>query len=161
MDETQRRISRIARVAARFTSREMREQGVGPAEFDFMHMVRHHPGITQAEVCRRLDLDKGAAARQSARLEAKGYLRKEPDPADRRSQLLFATEKADELKNSRAHLEEAFYDWLLQPLRGGGGEQVGRRRVVLQRRCRVERMVGFCHVGEKLGVGEISAEESL
>ena len=93
MDETQRRISRIARVAARFTSREMREQGVGPAEFDFMHMVRHHPGITQAEVCRRLDLDKGAAARQSARLEAKGYLRKEPDPADRRSQLLFATDR--------------------------------------------------------------------
>ena len=161
MDETQRRISRIARVAARFTSREMREQGVGPAEFDFMHMVRHHPGITQAEVCRRLDLDKGAAARQSARLEAKGYLRKEPDHADRRSQLLFATEKADELKNSRAHLEEAFYDWLLQPLSGGEREQLARMLEGLHRRSREERKEGFCHVREQMAVGEISAEESL
>lgn len=94
-------------------------------------------------------------------MEAKGYLRKEPDPADRRSQLLFATEKADELKNSRAHLEEAFYDWLLQPLSGGEREQLAKMLEVLHRRSREERKEGFCHVREQMAAGEISAEESL
>lgn len=160
MDQTQRRISRIARIVSRFATRVMREQGVGPAEFDFIHTVRHHPGITQAEVCRRLDLDKGAAARQSARLEAKGYLRKEPDPADRRSQLLFATEKADELRNSRSHLEETFYTWLLQPLTDEEQAQLARLLEILHQRCREERSNCFANVRELLQTGNTSPEEA-
>ena len=88
MDITERRISKIARGVTAFTNRMMRREGVGPSEFDFVFTVRRHPGITQAELCQKLDLDKGAAARLSARLEAKGYLRREPDQADRRRQLL-------------------------------------------------------------------------
>ena len=68
------------------------------------------------ELCRRLEIDKGAAARQLASLQAKGYLRREPNPADGRSQLLFATEKGDALRSSKQHLEELFYEWLLEPL---------------------------------------------
>ena len=52
-------------------------EGIGSSEFDLIQAVRCHPGITQAEVCQRLEIDKGAAARQFARLEAKGYLRRE------------------------------------------------------------------------------------
>ena len=116
MDMTERKISRIARVVNRFSTRMMRQQGIGPAEFDFVVMVRHHPGITQAELCQKLDLDKGAAARLSARLEEKGYLRREPDPSDGRRQLLFAAERSEELRNSKAHMEETFYEWLTEPL---------------------------------------------
>lgn len=104
MDVTQRRISIIARGVGRFTTRTMRREGIGTSEFDLIQAVRCHPGITQAEVCQRLEIDKGAAARQFARLEAKGYLRRETNPADRRSRLLYATHKAEELKNSKAHL---------------------------------------------------------
>lgn len=85
MDVTQRRISIIARGVGRFTTRTMRREGIGASEFDLIQAVRCHPGITQAEVCQRLEIDKGAAARQFARLEAKGYLRRETNPADRRS----------------------------------------------------------------------------
>jgi len=28
----------------------MKEEGIGTAEFDFIHLVRHHPGITQAQL---------------------------------------------------------------------------------------------------------------
>ena len=73
MDVTQRRISIIARGVGRFTTRTMRREGIGASEFDLIQAVRCHPGITQAEVCQRLEIDKGAAARQFARLEAKGY----------------------------------------------------------------------------------------
>lgn len=150
MDMTERRISRIARVVNRYSTGMMRRQGIGPAEFDFVQVVRHHPGITQAEICQKLELDKGAAARQSASLEAKGYLRREPNPDDGRSQLLFVTEKADELKNSKAHLEEAFYEWLTQPLSDAERAQLARLLEVLLQRCREGREDCFAAVKKKI-----------
>ena len=98
MDDTQRKITKIAREAAKFTVQTMKAEGIGTAEFDFIHLVRHKPGITQAEIRETLKIDKGAAARRAASLEAKGYLVRKPNPEDKRSQLLFATEKAEELK---------------------------------------------------------------
>ena len=47
MDDTQRKITKIAREAAKFTVQTMKAEGIGTAEFDFIHLVRHKPGITQ------------------------------------------------------------------------------------------------------------------
>lgn len=116
MDYSKRQITKIAREASRFTVRTMKADGVGTAEFDFIHLLRHHPGLTQAQIREELKIDKGAAARQAASLEAKGYLIRKENPADRRSQLLYATEKAENLRNSKVSLEQAFYDWLLSEL---------------------------------------------
>ena len=74
MDITKRKITKIAREVSKFTVRTLREDGIGPAEFDVLHAIRKNPGITQAGVCRILGVDKGAAARQTANLETKGYL---------------------------------------------------------------------------------------
>ena len=86
------------------------------AEFDFIHFIRHNPGVTQAKVREQLKIDKGAAARRAANLESKGYLYRKPNPEDGRSQLLYATEKAEQLKNSKASIESVFYEWLLAEL---------------------------------------------
>lgn len=108
MDDTQRKITKIAREAAKFTVQTMKAEGIGTAEFDFIHLVRHKPGITQAEIRETLKIDKGAAARRAASLEAKGYLVRKPNPEDKRSQLLFATEKAEELKTPKQVLKMLF-----------------------------------------------------
>lgn len=109
MEITHRQITKIAREVNKFTVRTMKADGIGTAEFDFIHLVRHHPGITQAEVRNELRIDKGAAARRTANLEEKGYLVRKENPNDKRSQLLYATEKAERLKNSKAYLESVFY----------------------------------------------------
>ena len=111
MDQTGRKITKIAREVGKFTVQTMKEEGIGTAEFDFIHLVRHNPGITQTEVRETLKIDKGAAARRAASLEAKGYLERKPNPADGRSQLLYATKKAEALKNSKASIEAVFYEW--------------------------------------------------
>ncbi len=116
MDQTKREITKIAREVNKFTVQSMKEEGIGTAEFDFIHLVRHHPGITQADVREALKIDKGAAARRAARLEKKGYLRRKPNPKDRRSQFIYATEKADMLKMSKQSIETVFYEWLLSEL---------------------------------------------
>ena len=110
MDLTERKITKIAREASKLAVRTLKEDGIGTAEYDFIHLVRHHPGITQAEVREQLRVDKGAAARRAASLEAKGYLIRQANPKDGRSQLLFATEKAEGLRNSKAQVETTFYE---------------------------------------------------
>ena len=116
MDESGRKITKIAREAGKFTLKMMKEEGIGTAEFDFIHFIRHNPGVTQAKVREQLKIDKGAAARRAANLESKGYLYRKPNPEDGRSQLLYATEKAEQLKNSKASIESVFYEWLLAEL---------------------------------------------
>lgn len=143
MDITDRKISKIARGARRFSTRMMRREGIGSAEFDFIITVRHHPGITQAELCQKLDLDKGAAARLSTRLEEKGYLRREDDPKDGRRQLLFATERSEELRNSKSHLEGLFYEWLVEDLSQGEREELARLLGILEEKCQSERREHF------------------
>lgn len=46
MDNTERKITKIAREVSAFTVQTMKAEGVGTAEFDFIHLVRHHPGLT-------------------------------------------------------------------------------------------------------------------
>ena len=116
MDYSKRQITKIAREVSKFTVQTMKADGIGTAEFDFIHLLRHRPGLTQAQIREELKIDKGAAARQTASLEAKGYLIRKENPADGRSQLLYATEKAESLRNSKVSLEQAFYDWLLSAL---------------------------------------------
>lgn len=116
LDLTRRRITKIAREVNKFTLRTLKDSGVGSSEFDFIHVVRKNPGITQAGIRDILGLDKGAAARRAANLEAKGYIVRKPHPTDKRSQLLFATPKSESLKDSKSSLEFSYYEWLVEDL---------------------------------------------
>ena len=115
MDITERKITKIAREAEKLVLRTMRETGVGTAEIDLIHALRHNPGCTQARL-ELLHADKAAIARRTKNLEAKGYLVRRDAPNDRRSQLLYPTEKAESLKSSKAEIEAAFYEYLTDTL---------------------------------------------
>lgn len=154
MDETRRKITKIAREVSKFTVRTLKADGIGTSEFDFIHAVRKNPGITQAEVCRLLGIDKAAVARQAARLEAKGYLTRTPNPADGRSQLLFTTEQAQALKNSKARVESLFYEWLAEPLTREQREEFARLLDILYRRCKEESKAGFPQMRKRIQEAE-------
>lgn len=116
MDMSKRQITKIAREANKLVVCTMKEGGIGSGEMDLIHMVRHNPGLSQREISLQLNMDKGAVARRTASLEQKGYLIRKENPADGRSQLLYATEKAENLKTSKAAVETVFYAWLLEGL---------------------------------------------
>lgn len=143
MDITSRQITKIAREVGKFTVRTLRADGIGAGEFDVIHAIRKNPGITQAGVCQITGLDKGAVARQTANLEAKGYLLRQENPSDGRSQLLYATEKADGLKNSKAQIEAQFYDWLLSPISEADRNEFTRILDILYQRCKSESKSDF------------------
>lgn len=148
MDITERKITKIAREVSKFTVQTMKEEGVGTAEFDFIHLVRHHPGITQAEVREQLKIDKGAAARRAASLENKGYLYRKPNPSDGRSRLLYATEKAEQLKNSKANIESIFYEWLIDELPEDEKKTFCETLDKLYRKSKTQRKAGFTDIAK-------------
>lgn len=116
MDVTERKITKIAREAEKLVLLSLREEGVGTAEIDLIHALRHNPGCTQAKLAELLHADKAAIARRTKNLEAKGFLLRRDDPTDRRSQLLYPTEKAEAMKSSKAEIETAFYEYLTSVL---------------------------------------------
>lgn len=159
MDVTKRRITKIAREVSKFTVRTLRAEGVGAGEFDVIHAIRKNPGITQAGVCRITGLDKAAVARQTAGLEAKGYLRREQNPDDARSRWLFATEKAESLKSSKAQIESTFYEWLLEPLNDTDRAELARLIDIIYQRCKTESKAGFPHVSALTTGGDFNGEK--
>ena len=106
--------------------------------------------MTQAQIREELKIDKGAAARRAARLEAKGYIIRKENPADRRSQLLYATEKADCLRNSKVSLEQAFYDWLLSELPEKEQSEFCRTLNALYLRSKQQSRSGFPDVKKRI-----------
>lgn len=153
MDITRRKMTKIAREVSKFTVRTLRAEGIGAGEFDVIHAIRKNPGITQAGVCKITGLDKGAVARQTANLEAKGYLERRENPADGRSKLLFATEKAERLKKSKAQIERTFYEWLAEPLDEEERAEFARVLDLLYQRCKAESKAGFPEMSEKMEEG--------
>ena len=144
MDVTKREITKIAREVAKFTARTMKADGVGVAEFDVVHAVRKNPGITQAEICKILGADKGAVAKQTTNLEAKGYIRRAENPADGRSQM----------KYSKAHIESLFYEWLLEALDEDEKSEFARLLDRIYRRCKEESKAGFAAMTARIQEGE-------
>ena len=156
MDHTNRQISKIAREVSKFTARMLKIDGIGTAEYDFIHVVRKNPGITQATIRDILALDKGAAARRAASLEAKGYLVRKANPADGRSQLLYATEKADQLKNSKTSVETLYYEFLEEALSPQENAEFCRLLNILYTRSKAESKADFPNLTHRFleGSGE-------
>ena len=128
MDPTKRQMTKIAREVSKLAGRMLRDQGIGTAEFDVVHVIRKNPGITQAGIRDQLGIDKGAMARQ----------------------LLYATEKADQLKNSKAYIESVFYEWLLEPLSDQQRQEFAATLETLYLRSREQSRAGFPEVVERL-----------
>ena len=149
MDNTERQITKIAREANRFTVQTMKEDGIGTAEMDVIHFVRHNPGTTQKEMWEALKIDKGATARRVARLEEKGYLTRE----------LYPTEKAEALRNSKAEIEGSFYEWLLDGLPDDEKEVFCKTLNTLYLKSKEERRAGFLHVAQRVKEKEAQNED--
>ena len=59
----------------------------------------HEQGITQQVLAERTAKDKACLTNLMNKLEKKGYVRREEDPTDRRSKLVFLTNEGEEFRN--------------------------------------------------------------
>ena len=145
MDITERKITKIASEAEKLVLYSLREEGVGTAEIDLIHALRHNPGCTQARLAELLHADKAAIARRTKNLEAKGFLVRKDDPDDRRSRLLYPTEKAEAMRSSKAEIEASFYEYLTSALTEGEAQAFAELLNRLYVRSKTESRSGFPH----------------
>ena len=90
-----KQISHIARNICWMIQRELETIGVGSGQHLFLRLIQRHPGITQKEVSRKINIGKATAAKGLAKLERCGYLRRFPDRDDRRLRRLYLSETGE------------------------------------------------------------------
>ncbi len=62
-----------------------------PVQFAILHALMDHPGEDQITLSARVAFDPATFGSVIGRLEAKGWVRREPDPGDKRRKLLWTT----------------------------------------------------------------------
>lgn len=149
-DNPDRYMTKIVREMNKFTAMNGKMHGIGSSEADVIHLVRHHPGISQQEIAEELGIDKAAVARQCSNLEKKGYLIRKPSSKDGRAKALFPTAQAEELKNEKTNTEEIFYEWLFADLGEEERNTFFEILTKLYHRSKTESRGGFTHLREKL-----------
>lgn len=86
-------IQRLLRRRLRLDSGRPRLRG---AQTELLRLVAAQPGIRVSAAAQELFLAGNSVSTLVNQLSAAGYLRREPDPADRRAALLYATDDARE-----------------------------------------------------------------
>lgn len=107
-----RQISVTYRCAMRYREHELADTGLAGCQTPYLMALYRHEGLTQEELARYLNVNKSSVTRQLAALEEKGYIRREADPQDRRSLLVYPTEKANELRDRMRHVLRDWSDYL-------------------------------------------------
>lgn len=68
--------------------------------------------LTQADLCRKLDMDKGAIAKTLMRLDCDGFVTRRTNPDDVRAYLVSLTDKAKDLIPQIERIQEEWVDAL-------------------------------------------------
>ncbi len=90
-------ISAIYRHMQVVISAELAPYRIGSGQYIFLMAIASRQPVTQKALSEKLLIDKTTTAKAIAKLEAEGYVRREPDPSDNRYQLLYLTEAGHEV----------------------------------------------------------------
>ena len=116
MHSFMRQISITYRCAMRYRERELADTGLAGCQTPYLTALYRRPGLTQEELAKDLNVNKSSVTRQLAVLEEQGYVRRESDPADKRSLLVFPTDKALELRDRLFRCYREWNEYLTQDL---------------------------------------------
>ena len=89
-----RQIAITYRCALQFREKELADTGLSGCHTPYLTALYRRPGLSQEEMARELNVNKSSVTRQLAILEEKGYVERRGDPKDKRSLLIYPTEKS-------------------------------------------------------------------
>ena len=103
----------VARLMRRDFDRRVRSTNLTQAQWRAIGHLAREEGIKQTVLADRLDVKPITLGRLVDRMEAAGWVRRRPDPCDRRASLLYLTPKVQPiLEELRARVAEAREDLL-------------------------------------------------
>ena len=93
-----RYVSILYRYGQSFLERKLNPYSIGSGQFIFLVVLFQEDGITQENLSRLLNIDKGTTARAVKKLEETGYVRRKTDPKDNRARIVYLTEEGLKLQ---------------------------------------------------------------
>jgi len=101
-------LSDVARLMRTAYDRRVRKLGLTRSQWWVLNQLFRNPGVNQSELAEILEIQKPTLGRLLDRMEAKGWVRREQDAADRRAWRVHLTEAAEpamrELREAAAEL---------------------------------------------------------
>ena len=109
-------ISDVARLMRTAFDRRVRKLGLTRSQWLVINRLHRRPGATQSELAEMLEVEKPTAGRMVDRMEAKGWVERRADGADRRVNRLYLTNEADLIQLRLAKISDRTIDDALSPL---------------------------------------------
>jgi DNA-binding MarR family transcriptional regulator len=89
----------LGRLLAHALRERIEPLGVVPGQFAQLLTLYEFDGLTQAELCARVQIEQPTMAGTLARMERDGLIKRVPDAGDRRRSLVLLTQRARELES--------------------------------------------------------------
>ena len=88
LDSLGYQIGLLSRLFDRRLQEVLKEQGVAPGQFAPLVMLFEQDGLTQAELCRRINVEQPTMANTLERMERDGLIKRKADTEDKRRALV-------------------------------------------------------------------------
>ena len=98
---------------------------VTPVQFAILNALMDDPGEDQVTLSGRVAFDAATSGSVIGRLETKGWVRREADPADKRRKLLWVTPEGEKVALRMKRAVNKVQSRLLGPLTGEERKQLG------------------------------------
>lgn len=109
-------IRRAQQMAVSVFAEHLAAFDVTPVQFAILNALMDTPGTDQVSLAARVALDAATSGSVIGRLEAKGWVRRQPSPQDRRRKLLWLTAKGKKAVLAMAPRVTQVQALILQPL---------------------------------------------
>lgn len=100
-------VARLRRLLGDELRRRLEPHTVAPAQFAALLALFRQDGLTQAELCVRLDVEQPTMANTLTRMQRDGLVSRAPDPTDRRRSRILLTARARALEADLVHAARA------------------------------------------------------
>src|SRR5262245_40138739 len=91
-------IGLLSRLYDRRLQEVLKDFDVAPGHFAPLVMLLEQDGLTQAELCRRINVEQPTMANTLQRMERDGLIQRKGDDADKRRALVYLTAKARDIQ---------------------------------------------------------------
>ena len=117
-------IRRAHQLAVAIFMEETAEFGVTPVQFAILNALIEDPGEDQVTLAGKVAFDAATFGSVIARLEARGWVKREPDAQDRRRKLLWVTAEGEKAALAMKRAVAKAQARILGPLDGGERDQL-------------------------------------
>ncbi|MFM1949547.1 MAG: Transcriptional regulator HosA [Pseudomonadota bacterium] len=117
-------VRRAHQISVALFMSELSHEDVTPVQFAILNAVMDTPGVDQVTLANRVAFDAATSGSVIGRLETKGWIRREPDQADRRRKLLWLTNAGHDATLQMKRAVDRVQEKILSPLNPEEAQQL-------------------------------------